>query len=176
MDLEKLSEQFNRRHPEPGTAPIPQGHVRLFHYTDNLPAIRREGIRLGAARGETYGEPNQVWAAAGIPRRGMLDYKDFVEFSADPNDLDIGRGSAPEDLEARGSHVTLPRDVPKSQVVATHEPWHKSARYLMEYDDDYVASLLDDDWRGETGTAKALEFHRRVRRLPPSKRKWTTNE
>lgn len=161
MDLEKLSRQFNIKHPKPGAVPVPEGHVRLYHHTPALSAVRREGLRLSAARGHTYGEPDAIWATTEPPG----EYGRFVEFSVDPHELDIGRGSSPQDLESRRSNVTLSRDVSSSEFLATHEPWHRTARYLMDSDDSDIVSLLDSMPYDED-TDKALEFHRRIRGLP----------
>ena len=67
----------------PGTAPIPEGHVRLYHYTqlskdtEGQPMIERvhaaaqslrdHGIVSSKALGSTYGEPNQIWASGTMP-------------------------------------------------------------------------------------------------------------
>jgi 8-oxo-dGTP pyrophosphatase MutT (NUDIX family) len=159
--------------PEPGTAPIPEGHVRLFHYTspDALPSIREHGLVRGHARGHTYGEPDQVWAAAGVPRADTFHDRAYVEFHADPSrgkDLDIGEhygqgGSLQnhiEHLEGHRSHVTLRGDVPPSQIVAIHEPWHQGYHYLKNnYRDEVKAGEYDwvhDDPGTEAQYGRAL--------------------
>jgi hypothetical protein len=154
--------------PEPGTAPIPEGHVRLFHYspTENLPSIREHGLRQSAGKGETYGEPNQVWAAAGVPKADMFQHKNFVEFHADPHkDLDIGRaspgikyegGSPAAHLERHQSHVTMRGDVPPENIVAVHEPWHQHLRYLEGNADYYKEHPSFLDHTGDPDVDKAI--------------------
>jgi hypothetical protein len=144
---------------DPGTTPVPEGHVRLFHYapTAALPSIRAHGLSTAHAKGETYGEPNMVWAAAGMPKHENFYTHNYVEFHAHPqHDLDIGAmyggfghgHERPEadkaalqehinHLESYGSHVTMRGDVPKENIIAIHEPWHAHLRYLRESKDYY---------------------------------------
>jgi hypothetical protein len=48
--------------PEPGTTPIPKGHVRLYHQTGEhlLGAIKHQGLRLDKGRG--IEGPNAIYA------------------------------------------------------------------------------------------------------------------
>jgi len=123
--------------PEFGKTPIPEGHVRLHHRTKDptaLPSIRQNGLQVAHAVGHTYGEPNMVWATgqAGEYAGGKRGYDEthHVEFHANPNtDLDIGRGGSQEQLEDRS--VTMVGDVPASNIISAHEPWHPHARYVQ---------------------------------------------
>src|ERR1039458_2087500 len=83
----------------PGTKPIPQGTIRLYHYTggegmtavrENLASIRDNGILQSKAKGETYGEPNQVWGSTEVPNQNI---KHFAEFYVKPDEIGIGRPS-----------------------------------------------------------------------------------
>jgi GNAT superfamily N-acetyltransferase len=147
---------------EPGTVPIPEGHVRLFHITPlrNAEAIKRDGITVSAARGESYGEPNQVWASSGLrssQARRVLDHdimdSDFavVEFHVSPDRLDVGSkvGSGTDaewaaSLEARQSDVTVRGDVSPDDIVAVHEPWETAYRVLSEYREQVIAGEYDN--------------------------------
>jgi hypothetical protein len=160
------SQQFAAHIPvDPGSAVVPEGHVRLWHYTgtENLPSIQEHGLSTRFAKGETYGEPNMVWASAGTPKHGDFYSHNYVEFHAHPSELDIGRDRTPESLQSYGSHVTMARDVPPERILGIHEPWHANARYLR--DDprtyhDYTEGDFKDVDTGDPGTDKALRIAR----------------
>jgi hypothetical protein len=171
--------------PKPGTQPVPEGHVRLFHYTgeEALPSIREKGLSTEHARGSTYGEPNVVWAAAHreTPGHDALYHRPYVEFHAhSQHDLDIGayggglgsrqQTAAPEKLGEHiehmygyKSHVTMRGDVPPSRILAVHEPWHAHVHYL-ESDPrtlhDYTQGDFKDYDTGDPHTDKALAYVR----------------
>jgi hypothetical protein len=167
-------EQF-RDHlpPEPGTSPIPEGHVRLWHYTSTeaLPSIREHGLSTQHAKGETYGEPNQVWAAAAHrPSEDMLRNKNFIEFHAHPHhELNIGasyKEHDPEHIEhmyGYGSHVTMRGDVHPSRILGVHEPWHNTVHYLENDPQtlhNYTTGDYKDDTTGDPHTDRALAYVR----------------
>ena len=69
MSRDKVSQIDELKRPrwelpaEPGTAPIPKDHVRLYHQTSsdkNLDSIRHTGIKLSHAKG--YEGPKAVYA------------------------------------------------------------------------------------------------------------------
>ena len=61
---------------EAGTKPIPSNHLRLYHYTHADPEeIKRDGLKISKAKGDTYGEPNFVWASLKKPSES----KTYVE-------------------------------------------------------------------------------------------------
>lgn len=145
-DWDMLSK--NRIPPEPGSVPLPEGQARLWHYSnvdrepgDDRPwhqivsgradALRREGLRMDRSRTASYGEPSQIWAAAGSEAPSNLRDKIYVEFSASPKDLDIGSYSTASELEQHGAHVTMRKNVSPAQFIAVHEPWHAAARYIL---------------------------------------------
>jgi hypothetical protein len=162
--------------PEPGSQSIPEGHVRLWHYTSDpaIPSIREHGLTQHHAKGESYGEPSVVWAAAGEhepPKKHALQERPYVEFHADPHkELDIGRTYQPattEDLRhmyGYGSHVTMRGDVPPSRFLAVHEPWHQHVRHIESSPQslkDYTTGDFSDFDTGDPDVDKALDFVRR---------------
>jgi hypothetical protein len=163
------NEQFgDHLPPEPGSQPVPEGHVRLFHYTgtENLPSIREHGLTQRHARGESYGEPSVVWAAAGMPKEGSFHSHNYVEFHAHPqHELDIGddwrREGAKhiEHLEGTRAHVTMRGDVAPSRILGVHEPWHSHVRYIENDPQtlhDYTQGDFKDMTTGDPGTDQAL--------------------
>jgi prophage maintenance system killer protein len=165
--------------PEPGTEQIPPGYVRLFHYTGaDADTIRREGLRIRHARGETYGEPNRVWASARFPE-GAAEGKNVVEFAVPVDDSrwDIGRRDpwrSPEEwakgLYDRGSHVTFHDDIGSGEIISVHEPWHRHYRY-MEANDldpaDYEWLFENHDLPHERRAMKEWAAARRSRIAAP---------
>jgi len=174
-------EQFQEHIPEPGATPIPEGHVRLWHYTSpgNVESIKEHGLSTQHARGETYGEPNQVWAAvAHRPSEDMLRNKSFIEFHADPHrELNVGQVHVPQEHErfkpavehmyGYGSHVTMRGDVHPSRILAVHEPWHETVRYLEKDPKtlhNYTAGDSKDYDTGDPETDRALAYVREKHR------------
>ena len=147
----------------PGDTPIPEGHVRLYHYTDApIETIRQEGLDISKARGEEYGEPNLVWASAAVPNE---DIKNFVEFSipADDPRLQSGvggpiKGQEKEWMEsnyASARNVGLGGSVEPDEILAYHEPWMAGYRYLADEPTrsrvvagEYDSFLTDDEANG----------------------------
>lgn len=137
--------------PEPGTIPIPHNHLRLYHYTNTNPEIiKKEGLRLSHARGNTYGEPNAIWCSLQEPK----NYKIFVEFSVAIDDKRFIQfaGPAPDphkspkDYEGRGSDFTLFGDVLPNEFLAVHEPWHHHYRYLIAEGPQFIKNILDGEY------------------------------
>lgn len=136
----------------PGTTPIPPGYVRLYHYFGGVSpeTIAKEGIRLDKARGQTYGEPNVVWASAQMPDP---EIKNFVEFTMSWEDLINSGGigtpfpgskDTPENFMARGGNVAFSFDIKPDKFIAVHEKWHNRVRFLEDYKDDVLKG--DFDW------------------------------
>lgn len=126
--------------PEFGSQEIPEGHVRFNHYTSDeaVPHIAREGLRLRAAeesfsKGTT--EYPATFATAGVPSEHLLRSRPVVEFHMNPQETSLawpGSRVSKEDVEhwhSRGSVATM-GDVPKSNILGIHQPWHQSFRYL----------------------------------------------
>ena len=150
--------------PEPGTTPIPPGKVRAYHYTDNLDAVEKEGLSVGKARGNTYGEPNVIWFSTEKPG----DFKDYVEVFLDPEEIGIGapqmvvkrpegwkNAETPEEKQEaldeynKGNHnlTALIREVPPERFVTVHRPWYDHYRYLVNDARAGAAALAGEyDW------------------------------
>ncbi len=128
--------------PEPGTTPLPPGHVRLFHYInirdgDQEDAVLRNvmtnGLDISKARGHIYQEPDAVWASTQVPG----NHKIFVEFFVPIGDArwGIGRPKDQKDadwLHKTGANVTFQDSIRPDEIVAVHLPWHRTYRYLVE--------------------------------------------
>lgn len=123
--------------PEPGTAPIPPGTVRLYHQTseENLNSIVRTGLGIEHAKG--IEGPRAIYASKtgfyGKPgSRPTLEFYVADENWDDPFVL---------------------QDIPTSQMVAAHLPWHSKARYIIDHPDILQATLagkydhLDGDYK-----------------------------
>lgn len=161
--------------PEPGSVPIPEGHIRLWHYTrdHNLDSIRQSGLVQGHAQGHTYGEPDMIWAAAGTPDDDQLRNHNYVEFHANPGwgqDLDIGAGMRGEDtpehisfLESRRAHVTMRGDVPPERIIGVHQPWHWYVHHIESEPrmlHDYTEGDFKDWDTGDEDADRAIRFIR----------------
>jgi hypothetical protein len=159
--------------PRAGTAPIPEGTMRVHHYTwgaEGAEGIKREGI-LRSKSEESYAkggtESPEVFASAGAPSEEHLrSGRHYIEGYAHPEQLAIGgpwKGTDPTEhnrrAESNRSTVTFHGDLPASQIVAHHEPWHGSARYLL--DDprslhDYVHGDFKNTTTGDEHADEAL--------------------
>jgi hypothetical protein len=167
--------------PAPGETQVPPDTMRMMHYThpDNSESIRKNGLLRSAGKGHTYGEPDLVWGAIGTPDAKTVNRmaetgKHFVETWVRPDQLDIGRpvslgrnGKVDDRvresmrfLEERNSHVTLLGDLPPSQIMAVHEPWHSSYRYMSDagmrdrtLEGEYDSMIDDDEYRDSYGRA-----------------------
>jgi hypothetical protein len=106
--------------PEPGTAPIPEGHDRYYHQTDpsNVPSIREHGLLYDKGRGVEG--PKGVW----------ISHKPFYQHATDAAMVEMHLPHHPD----RG-HIASIGDVHPSNFVAIHEPWHDHARYMLQNED-----------------------------------------
>jgi hypothetical protein len=103
--------------PEPGTAPIVPGNVRLYHQTseENLQKIEKTGLGIEHARG--IEGPRAVYASEtgfyGKPgTRPTLEFQVPKKYWDDPFVLiDIG----------------------VEDIIAAHYPWHSKARYIEDH-------------------------------------------
>jgi hypothetical protein len=102
---------------EPGTAPIPKDHVRLYHQTSshkNLGSIKRKGILPH----QPHEGPKGIYAGE-KPFYGPAHHKPTTEFSVHKKDW---------------HHPFVTRDkVEPKKIVANHKEWHHTVRYI---DDD----------------------------------------
>ena len=138
MNWYKLAQFHDDVPAEPGTVSIPPDHIRLYHYTyDNTreaaQRLRNEGIDIEKARGESYGEPNAVWASSALPGQNKV----FAEFSIARDDprWAIGKPDETEDLgdyAERRWDVTFLDSISPDEIIAVHEPWHHRYRYMIK--------------------------------------------
>lgn len=142
----RLEKQASVVPAPPGEAPLPPGHVRLYHATSsrNLDSIRSQGLTLSNAQGATYGEPGLVWASAALDYWNDDHETDaiLVEFSIALDDIvdrfDIvgspnsANTPSPQSFMSRGGNIAFPFDIPSSAILNIHEGWHGAYRYLSE--------------------------------------------
>ena len=150
--------QFDTLPPDPGMSSIPEGHIRLWHYTSahNAPGIAAQGLLRSKARGDSgtgdLTEPSAgVWASTRRPD-DILGSRDtsaaVVEFHAPPGEIS-GNAESPRQAMnkdrtwdnakvqdwAQGNHHVIMRDnVNPSNISAIHEGWHGAARYMRDTD------------------------------------------
>lgn len=127
----------------PGSSEIPAGHVRLYHYTgvsgqsdldrfEAAEALRRNGIDIRHAKGNSYGEPNVVWASTQRPDPGKV----YAEFSVPVDDprWKIGRpdaGVSAAVYQDQNHDSYFNDSIRPDELIAVHEPWHERYRYLQ---------------------------------------------
>lgn len=112
--------------PEPGTAPLPEGHVRLYHQTspENLKKIEKEGIKFDKARG--IEGPKGIWATE--PYESSRGGKGSG-FYGHPKDTPTAEFSVSKEEWEKHSPA-LQRDIKPSEILAIHHPWHSTVRYI----------------------------------------------
>ena len=104
---------------EPGTTPIPSGHVRLYHQTSRqaISPIRKTGIE----RRQPFEGPEGIYAvkpdAEGRGFYGHPDDKSTIEFSV------------PKSNYTHPPFVAQDKVQPSS-IIAGHKPWHSKVRYI----------------------------------------------
>lgn len=106
--------------PKPGTAPIPDGHVRLYHQTDesHLGSIKHHGIQISHARG--IEGPSAIYA-------------DTKGFYGKPQDVPTVEFHVPK--ERWDPPFVLGDTVEPSNIIGIHRPWHRTARYIEDNPD-----------------------------------------
>jgi hypothetical protein len=127
---------------EPGTEPIPQNAVRLYHQTteDNLNSIMNSGLNIEKARG--IEGPRAIYASE-TGFYGKPGTRPTVEFYVDKDKWD---------------DPFVLQDVPPDQIIAGHLPWHSKARYILEHPDTLRKTLAGefDDLSGDY--IRAVEY------------------
>jgi|GEM_PF-4331935 len=141
--------------PEPGTVPVPAGHVRLYHQTSdkNVNSIRENGILKSYSRGRASKDPDVIWATE-TPFYGPVysDGQATVEFS-----LPICNKRNYPCFES--PTYVAGDSVPPELIIAIHEYWHQLAKDLIEQypvnKEEFVKSFrtIDDNYR------KAVDFY-----------------
>lgn len=135
----KFTEKGSGVPAEPGSTPIPEGHIRLYHYTKgpleaSAENLRKNGIDIAKAVGHTYGEPDVVWASVEKPDKGKV----YAEFSIPRDDPALDRMFKQRDAQGKlyplgtQQDVFLHRSIKPEELIAVHEPWHHSYRYLVK--------------------------------------------
>jgi len=117
MWYRKIISSTNNEIHKPGNLPIPEGMSRRFHYTktDDLDALRNEGLRLDKSESYKYGDPRAIWSSPNFPNW----IKPVVEYWENPKNLQ--------------SDVYQFNDVAPHQILTIHEPWHEIYRYAKEH-------------------------------------------
>lgn len=130
--------------PEPGTAPIPPDHVRLYHQTDasNLGAIKHQGILFSKARG--IEGPKAIWA-------------DETGFYGDPKHTPTVEFHVHKD---RWRKPWVHGDVAPHEIIAVHRGWHNTARYIEKHEDGIRRVLAGehDDLLGDPKYGPAIRY------------------
>lgn len=182
---------------DPGTAEIPAGRVRLWHYTplDNVDSIRQHGLQRSRARGDAgdhnLDDPSAgVWASTKRPDDILDDHSGHaavVEYHAHPDEIS---GNAESPWHARNKdgsydqgklrewgeghhHVIMRGDVHPRQMLAVHEPWHGSARYMRDDRNgpesySWVNDETDSVYEPYRKGLRALEKQKRTAALEPA--------
>jgi hypothetical protein len=131
--------------PEPGSQPVPEGHVRLYHQTgeENLPEIGRQGLQLSKAKGVEG--PKAIYASetgfyGGPTKRPTVEFHVPKEQWDDP--------------------FVKANSVPPENIIGLHEPWHAHARYAEE-NPEVIQNILagqHDDLASSPTHAKMLNY------------------
>ena len=136
--LESLTNQ--ELPPEPGSAPIPSGHVRLYHQTSdrNVDSIRNNGIQKSHSRGKMLQEPTVIWATedtfyGDLYQQGIAT----VEFSVPMCDNSMKFPCF------RSPTYVMGEVVPPESIIAIHEYWHSIARQLISDYDEFNPETLE---------------------------------
>lgn len=118
---EEINNHYTHLPDEPGTVPIPDGHIRLYHRTsiNNMKSITKSGLSINHAKGyegpkAIYADPKGFYGKPGY----VGDEKVDVEFHV------------PKD-KFKGTIVQI-HEVPKENIIAIHQNWHNTARSIMD--------------------------------------------
>lgn len=141
--------------PVPGTAPIPEGHIRLFHFTSpkRLESIRTQGLTNPSEN--THGHsadiglnsaPNSTWVYSDLNLKeppGWTIGRPYLEFSAPPDDMGPHNAVSKEGTAARTLKPGV--DIPPERIIAVHEPWHEMVRHSSNgvIDPEWLKSYID---------------------------------
>lgn len=127
---------------EPGTVPIPQNAVRLYHQTSEeaLNSIMKTGLSIDYARG--IEGPKGIYASR-TGFYGKPGTRPTIEFWVDNRSWD---------------DPFVLQDVPPNQIIAGHLPWHSKARYILDNPDTMRKTLAGefDDLSGDY--VRAVEY------------------
>ncbi len=131
---------------KPGESPIPEGHVRAFHYTkSDEETLRKQGLLLSKARGHTYGEPDLVWGSTLPPER----HHTIVEFHVPVSDLSRmvekpDKGADLTEWQKGNHHIGIERDLKPEEILAIHQPWHERYHYAKNNESVFKAIIAGE--------------------------------
>lgn len=136
--------------PIPGVAPIPEGNIRLFHFThpSKLESIRSHGItspKIEINENGLNSAPNSTWVYSNLNFNeppGWTIGKPYLEFSAPPDEM------GPHNAISKGGTARTLKpgvDILPEQIVAIHEPWHEMVRHSNNgvIDTEWLKSYID---------------------------------
>ena len=125
----------------PRSLPIPEGHVRLFHYTNEnaIESIRKNGL-IPQQEGNAAVDDNVglIWAMENAPVGGEKQFNErpIVEFHVPEEVWEKGAG-----LGFGRTAMDLP--VPPENILAIHEPWQFLVRDLSDMKPADIKYSLD---------------------------------
>ncbi len=124
-DSSRISQYLSTFPPQPGTSPIPEGHVRLYHQTreENLDKIQKEGIKLSKTQ----------TPRGGYPEKGIWHH--LKGWYGDPTEYPTVEFSIPKEeytYDHKELGRPLQRDIKPQEIIAIHKPWHKYAKEYVE--------------------------------------------
>lgn len=104
----QLTEEKESVPDKPGSKPIPEGHIRLYHQTskENAEKIKKEGIKLSSAKG--------IEGPRGV-------YSHPTGFYGNPQDHHTVEFHVPEE-EYHKHFPTIQRDIHPSEILDVHHP------------------------------------------------------
>ena len=162
--------------PKPGSSPVEDGYARVYHYTnseESLNSILKEGLTVDKARGSTYGEPDQIWAAVDEPNSA----KPFVEFHVRPDELNIGRDYPADYLMSQKAHVTMMGDsVPPDRFKTYASDTINQRRGVFEnqgHNPAFRKAVVDGEHDGLIGNPHHLALGNAI---SDAKKKWSAED
>lgn len=133
---------FDTLPAEPGATAIPDGTVRLYHQTseDSLKSILQTGLNIEHAKG--IEGPRAIYASQ-TGFYGSPGSRPTLEFYVD---------------KSKWVDPFVLQDVPPSQIIAGHLPWHSKARYIIDHP-DVLERVLAGKYDNLTGDyADAIDY------------------
>ena len=104
---------------ERGTSKVKDGYVRVYHQTspENIESIRKTGLLVEKSRPSSES-------------RGV-SVSDTPFYGNNPNLVTIEL-QIPKEVKAKSQGLALQQDIPASDILAIHEPWHDKVRYIEQ--------------------------------------------
>jgi hypothetical protein len=132
-----------------GTSKVKDGYVRMYHQTtpENIQSIVKNGLLVSKTR-------------ASSESRGVSIADSPFYGTNNPNLVTI-EVQVPRDKLKQANGSALQSDIPASDIIAVHEPWHENARYI-EKNPETLKEVLNGDMDFMLGDnspeAKAIEY------------------